>query len=224
MITLRQTIPQKPERPRGETGKELISVRGLLEWAFGVEFASLEYDWLDEFTGGYPSKSIVAVIGEQLALGDEPGVGVRVDTSIGRSLPHDDAEIVAAVLRMAVPWSQAVRVAEFSAAFSLPKWDLGAQRIEPREWSRENQSGARGKTEVCRVVKYRSRGRIRERKDFWVPCRWVPTASQIAKARREYLDWWGALLAVQAGLNGVELQRFEMTSQLPPMQPWRKSA
>lgn len=210
--------------PITEDGKQIISVRGLLEWAFGTEYASLDFYEIGELAGlGFPSISPEYRVMQQLALGKESGEGVRVDTSFGRSHPHHDAEIVAAVLRNHVEWTIAVRVAELARAGRRPQWDLGQQRLQPRDWSKRNHHGAYGKTEVCRTVKYTSRGRVRERKDLWVPCVWVPSAAKIAAAHRAYLDWWSALLSVLSGLQGVEFERFHLSDRMPPMTPWKKT-
>lgn len=210
------------ERPRDEAGREIISVRALLEWAFAVECATLDFDEVGQVAGSMPSCGAEHRIYQQLSLGKVRGEGVRPDTSFGRSLPHDDAEIVATVLRNAVPFSLAVQVAELSRTCRIPRWDLGPQRLEPAEWGKRNHLGRFGKTEVCSRVEYGCRGRRRVREELWVPCRWVPSASQIAAARRGYLNWWGALLLVAGGLRGVELSRFTLSDSMPEMEPWKK--
>jgi len=210
-------------RPRAEGGREIISVRGLLEWAFAVECATLDYDEVGAALGiGLPASGAECRIAEQLSLGFELGEGVRPDTSFGYSYPHDDAELVATILRNCVQFELAVRVAELARACTAPKWDLGQQVLQPRNWGRRNQRGLFGKTEVVRTIEYVVGGRKRKRQDHWVPCIWVPTVSQIAAARRGYLDWWGALLSVSAGLKAVDLDRFVVSKAMPPMTPWKK--
>lgn len=216
--------PDWQERPRAEDGRELISTRGLLEWAFGVEYASIEYDEVEAVAGGGGGTSPEYRIMQQLALGTEPGVGVKVDTSIGRSHPSDDADLVASVLRNSVRWSTAIWVAELARAGRVPRWDLGQPRLQPKRWGKRNHVGQLGRTEVVREVSYVCRGRRRVRKDLWVPCVWVPSSSEVARAHRHYLDWWGALLAVRAGLRSIELKRFAVIETLPPMEPWKKWA
>ncbi|SDF91033.1 hypothetical protein [Alloyangia pacifica] len=209
--------------PRAANGKELISVRGLLNWAFGIEFASMDFDEVGSAAVEYrPAVGAEYRIMQQLSLGKRSGEGVRPDTSFGRSLPHDDADLVASVLRNSVPWHMAIRVAELARAGRAPQWDLGPQRFQPREWSKRNHLGQYGKAEVCQEVSYVCRGRQRVRKEYWTPVMVVPSAREMASARREYLDWWGALLSVHAGLSGVQLRKFEVTDRMPPMTPWRK--
>lgn len=209
-------------RPLDESGREIISIKSLLEWSFATECASLDYDEVSAALGiGLPGVGAEYRIGEQLALGARRGEGVRPDTSMGRSQPHDDADLVATMLRNSVEFSLAVRVAELARSCRVPRWDLGHPRILPREWRRENQYGRQGKTDVIRTVEYVQRGRKRSRQEIWTPCVWIPTVSQIAAARRDYLDWWGALLSVAAALRSVELTRFVVSGQMPPLTPWR---
>lgn len=212
-------------RPTAECGREIISVRSLLEWAFAVECATLDYDEVGAALDmGLPASGAEYRIAEQLKLGFKPGEGVRPDISFGYSSPHDDAELVATILRNSVQFDLAVRVAELARACVVPKWDLGQQVLQPRSWGRRNQRGVYGKTEVVRTIEYVVRGRKRKRDDHWVPCVWVPSASQIAAARRGYLDWRGALLSVAAGLRGVDLDRFVVSDVMPPMTPWKNGA
>lgn len=211
--------------PRDEQGREIISVRGLLEWAFATECAQLDFDELEAVANnGWSHISSTYMIGEMGALGKEPGECVRVDTSFGRSLPHDDAEIVATVLRHAVPFHLAVRVAELARTCRTPDWNLGPQRMQPAAWGKKTGAGQHGKTEVCDVVQYLSNGRLRRREERWVPVVVTPTTAQIAAARRDYLAWWGALLSVLGDLRHVELTRFALSDRLPPMSPWAKAA
>lgn len=220
-------------RPRDESGREIISVKGLLEWAFAVECASLDYDEVGAALGiGLPAAGAEYRVAEQLALGMRRGEGVRPDTSFGRSLPHDDAEIVATILRNAVPFYQALRVAELARGCSIPKWDLGRPRLEPVSMHC-NRHGWHPKTEDAATLgafgwrpqpQMSRRGAIVRKQVRFTPCRWNITPAQIAAARRGYLDWWGALLAVAAGLKGVELSRFVLSGGMPPLEPWRKSS
>lgn len=209
--------------PLGESacGRQVVTIQWLLEWAFGVEYASLDFD---EINDDRPAVGHEYGIIQQLMLGVEPGQGVKPDTSFGRSLPHDDAEIVSTFLRHSVEFYQAKKVAEYARNFTKPRWDLGPQKILPRNWGKKNHLGVHGKPEVCRIVEYTVRGRKRQRKDLWVPCAWVPTASQIAAARREYLDWYGALLEVLSAMQAIELSKFILCDKLPPMTPWKKTS
>lgn len=203
-------------------GREVISVKRLLEWAFATECAQLDYDEVGAALGiGMPGVGAEYRIEQQLALGFERGEGVRPDTSFGRSLPHDDAELVATVLRNAVPFTLATSMAQYARACRVPKWDLGPQSFEPVSWGKRNHIGRYGKTEVCETIRYVSRGRMRSRQVLCTPVRVVPSADQIASARRRYLEWWGGLLSVLGDLRWVELSRFVVSERMPPMEPWK---
>lgn len=213
-----------PTRPVDERGRALIGIQDLLEWTFATQCASLDYDEVGAALGiGLPSCGAEYRVGQQLALGKRRGEGVRPDTSFGKSRVHDDAEIVATVLRGAVSFGMAVHVAELARACRVPDWDLGPQRLQPRAWGKRNHLGQFGKVEVLETVTYRTRGRVRSRQVQWVPCVWVPSASKIAAARRGYLDWWGALLSVRGSLRSVELECFSLTDRMPPMTPWTEN-
>lgn len=214
-------VPPHIDRPRDEHGRELISIKALLEWAFAVECASLDYDEVGESSGrGFASAGMEARIGEILQL------NARVDTSFGRSLPHHDAEIVATVLRNSVSqFGHATWVAGLARAQAVPKWDLGMPRLRPADWAdRGPLAGQRAKSEVLEVVSYRSprRGVVR-REVRWTPCVWIPSPAQIGAARRAYLLWWGILLEISAVLKTAQFERFSVTDHMPPMTPWKKT-
>ena len=139
---------------------------------------------------------------------------------------HSDAEIVAAVVAR-LPVGQggramAVRIAELARARVAPDWMPGAQpRVVPVGW-RNHKHGAHAVTEVCGEDRHVHRGRVVRRERRWCPVVIRPTASQIAAARRGYLDWWGALLHLQAELRAIGLERHLITRAMPPMVPWRE--
>ena len=109
-------------RARDLSGREIVSVKEILEWAFAVECATLDFDEVGAVAGnGWNAVSATAGVCDAMALATEqdakerPGACVRVDVSLGRSYCHDDAETVATILRNAVAWHVAMRVAEISA-------------------------------------------------------------------------------------------------------------
>lgn len=207
-------------QPLAEDGREIVSVRLLLEWAFAREKASLDFD---EVGGGAAYVDSTRRIMEAMAISTgAPGTCLRVDASGGRSLPHHDAEMVATVLRHTVPWSTAVQVAEMARMARVPQWDLGPQRMVPVGWRGANQGQRLAKTEQIGEVRYATRrGEVRKAVTV-CPVTVEPSASRLAAARRGYLDWWGALLAVMAGLRGVDLDLFVVSSAMPSMEPWKK--
>lgn len=68
--------------------KRALSVRQALEWAFGAERASVDFDELND---GPPATDTIWRLMQRGLL------GCRIDGG-GRSLPHDDAEVIASIL------------------------------------------------------------------------------------------------------------------------------
>ena len=95
--------------------------------------------------------------------------GVKIDTSIGRSAPHDDAEIIAAVLAnlpdLVGGTRMAVCIAELARAGLQPDWRPDAEpRLEPVERNRKGQAN----TEVCDVLHVPRPMRNGRRGTMWV--------------------------------------------------------
>ncbi|MEO0765195.1 MAG: hypothetical protein AAFY75_04185 [Pseudomonadota bacterium] len=215
-----------PDAPRAPDGRVLIGVRGLLEWAFGAECASIDHNEVGRIgPDGFSHRSATANICDMLALGDptvDPGRGVKVDASGGRSLPHDDAEFIATVVRAQLSWHDAVRVAELARAGMTPKWDLPPTRCQPRDWKGNNQHGQWAQTEAMVAITYRDRGRLRRCTPVICPVHYAPTAQQIGAARRAYLQWLINLSHVRVGLKPHEFKHFVLTDAFPVARPWQK--
>ncbi|RBO54049.1 hypothetical protein DSD19_06190 [Rhodovulum sp. BSW8] len=201
-----------------------MPVRAALEWAFGTECARFDHDEIGAVGGtGWRSYGMeyVAIQQEQL--------GARVDTSPGRSWPHDDAELIATVVRNTLPWYAATQVADLARAGRTPDWMPDARpRCVPVKW-RETSHGPRAAQADGDTWRYRAgRGRhgaaVVEMRGACCPVTYYPTAGQIAAARRAYLDWWGWLLDLQAALRGAGLVSIEVTRAMPPMEPWKISS
>lgn len=195
-------------------------VQHLLEWAFGVEKASLGGNEIAAIGAVGPrSHGMEWVLIQRAMLG-----GVEIDTSRGQSLPADDAEIIAAIVHGELsPWMASI-VAEHAATGSTPDWMPGATpRCVPREWH-INRHGRRATTEPCGhdMVPTR-RGRPRRIERRWCPVTYTPSAQEIAGARRRYLSWHNALVQVRDALKEIKLERHEVTDSLPPLTPWKRS-
>ena len=215
--------PELPVSPTGQSGKIMIGIRGLLEWAFATECAQLDYDEVEASAGGRASGvGMEYRLMQQMALAKRRGECVRVDISVGRSYPQDDAELVATIVRNTLDWRDAVRVVELARLCRVPDWNANPQ---PQ----------------CRPVAIRgSKHGPKAVREFWTgQGRWVgvalgrdggyacpviysDTAKDIGRMRRDYLDWWGHLLWVNAALKSCELSRFELSDRMPPMEPWKK--
>ena len=222
-----------PERPQMQRE---MSIRRALEWAFADECASMDADELGASTGGQRrSRGVEALIAERAQLGS-----VSIDTSPGRSWPADEAEIIASVLRNTLPWGFAVWMADLARARAAPKL-LEDRRpsLQPVSWV-HGRGGHRGRKVDLNTpgvaenlglprfgggqeawAKRRNRkGVIVHQEVEFTPCRWSPTADQIAAARRDYLRWWGFLLELRAALGG-QVGRITITSAMPQVEPWR---
>ena len=225
----RMDIPQRslPLRPGRSTVPREMSAVEALEWAFGREKVRLDLpDPRSAEERGY-GFGMEYVLLERAKLG-----GVKIDTSIGRSSPHEDAETIAAVLAnlpdIVGGTRMAVCIAELARAGLQPDWMPDAQpRLEPVERNRKGQA----KTEVCDVIRERRRmggGRrglrwaMRKVEVRWCPCRWAVDRAQISAARSAYVRWWMALDRVRLDLKASGLVRaFKVTDDMPPATPWR---
>ena len=230
MHTAPQPGSPAPVWTRAEDGREIIPIKSLLEWAFGTECARLDFDEVSASAGGSgigpcATKRII----DQLELGLERGAGVRVDTSIGRSYPHDDAEIIATMVRNVLPWYRAVAVAELARSFRMPDAMVGVvPHLQPAEWvcnrhgwrGRKADAAALGGDGWQHVRRRNRKGVLVAVKVEYTPCAWVPDAKSIAAARRAYLDWWNDLLTIRAHLAGTDLTRWHISEKMPAMKPW----
>lgn len=200
-------------------GRQSISIQRLLEWAFGSECAQVEFEG-ELFGVGYGSISNAG------RMADRGALGCRIEGG-GRSLPADDAEIVASYVA-ALPEgcggkAMALRVAELArAGRSEDSMADVVPRCEPAAWHR-NRHGLHAKSEHVCYVEDRSGRKVRQFDSRVCPVTYTPGPSEIGRARRKYLAWRGALLDVRSRLiaNG-NLESWALTDVLPPATPWKK--
>lgn len=193
-----------------------ISVRGVLEWAFADECASVDFD---EFRAPAGRDTIAVLMDRGL-------LGCKVDGGRmgGGAQSADDAEIVAGVVA-SLPVARggrgmAVKVAEYARAGSVPDVYAGVvSSWQPLEW-RINQHGPRAMSCDTRDMVFGNAGRFAVAGVRACPVRLVPSLSQIGAARRFYLDWVGALRHIRNELQDAGLSRWEVTDALPPVAPW----
>lgn len=201
--------------------KRPMPIQRLLEWAFAEECARL--DFAEEAYRAPIRRSV----GSEARLIEQAALGACIDTSRGRSYPHHDAEIVASVVARLGPEhggvGMAIAISDYARAKREPDWMRGAApRLVPMDWH-ENQWGRRGRTAPTgETFRVRNRkGVVVERKVFYTPCTYEPTAAQIARARRHYLEWYGALLEIGHQLTVMDaLTHHEITKQMPQLRPW----
>ena len=195
-----------------------IAVRALLEWAFGAERASVEFDEIGAGPRGIDTVWLLMQRGQ---------LGCKVDGGRygGGAQSADDAEIVASVVS-SLPVTHggrgmALRIAEFARAGLEPECYVDAvPRVIPWDW-RRNKHGMFAVTVPVRDLGCAGSEMFAVRDSRVCPVRVVPTAQQIGAARRFYLDWLGALLHIGSELRRIGLRDWEVTQELPPMAPWR---
>ena len=211
--------------------KRAVSVQRILEWAFRDECAPLHLDSPVEPEGHRPGISTIWVMMQRGNL------GCQIDGG-GRSDPHEDAEVVAAIVA-GLPdahggFRMAVQIAELSRAGMVPDAMVGSvPRLHPQGVV-INRHGVRGKPADSvglgdagwrAAARCNRRGVLVVEPVLYTPCHWHPTADVIASARRRYLGWWGALHDLRSSLQGCGLlRRHTVTSVMPPMKPWDETS
>lgn len=200
--------------------RQNISIQRLLEWAFADECASIDFEDEGTLAQGYGQ------VGNAYRMAQRGLLGCKIDGG-GRSYPDHDADIVASAVAVLPEGCggrrMAVQLAELARARSVPEAYVGAvTRCEPVGW-RENQHGRRAVTETLGQVADCS-GRKVKRHDIRVcPVMFRPAADQIAAARRNYLQWWSALLELRVCLQiHNDMSRWNVTHELPARTPWKK--
>ncbi|SPJ27639.1 hypothetical protein [Falsiruegeria mediterranea] len=200
--------------------KQQVSIRGLIEWAFQRELASLDFDEIERETGARPG------IGMEWIMIERARLGCRVDGG-GHSDPHHDAELVASALAV-LPEGvggrrMAIRIAELARAGQCPDWRRDAEpRCEPLDW-RQSKHGRFAHREFCRDLGGRWPADSVKGKDwgYWCPVTFTNTAREIAACRREYLAWRLALMELRNTFQILgNLTVFIVTETLPALRPW----
>lgn len=206
-----------------------VSIRSLLHWAFGVEYASLDFDELGTLAGQRRGN-----IGTEYRLMQRGLLGCQIDGG-GRSYAHPDADMVASVVSaLSVAHggrAMAGRIAELARSDRTPDWMPDARpKIFPMA-THVNRHGESSKTEHAATLgqhgwpdqpRRNRKGVTVYDRVLFTPCVWVPTAEGIAAKRREYLAWWGALLDLRATFQvGGRLDCHTLSDRMPDMQPWK---
>ncbi len=222
--------------PRGMHGNAApvlreVSVLELIEWAFQQECAELDFGDIDRH--GAPARP---GIGIEYVLMQRGATGGRIDGG-GRSWSHDDADLVAdAVAHLPVIHggrSMAIQIAQLARAGACPDPMVGARvRARPENWHTNRHGMHPATADAAELVPYGWRPQPRRNRKGvivydrvrYTPIVFSPLPAQIARARRNYLQWWGALLAVRQGIETTGfLSAHVLNGEMPPMTPWRKS-
>lgn len=209
--------------------KKPIGIQELLVWAFRRECAQLDFPGDELRAAGYGYASATARFIQQGQL------GCSVDGG-GRSDPHPDADLVAsavAVLPEAVGGQRmALSIAELARADVAPDWMPGAvPRFYPAD-THTNRHGVHAKTADAATLgdagwpaqpRRNRKGVVVHDAVKYSPVVVRPSPSQIAQARRVYLDWYRALFELRTTFQiSGDLSAFVVTDQMPPMAPWQK--
>lgn len=219
--------PRIPATDRShQVGPRVMSIQQALEWAFLTEKAQIDFDQ-------YGAHEFDRVGVDPLWRGMQMAIlGTAVDGG-GTSDPAADAQIIASYVE-ALPEGcggrrMATQVAELARLRSMPDWGQGERLAivpcgwEPCGWDPEKRAAifTAATENTGSIWEWRDeRSRKRVKAGEVCPVSYTGTARMIAAKRRNYLDWYGALLHLQAGLREA-LHGIELTDALPVMAPWR---
>lgn len=207
-------------RPRAvaQSAKRELPIWAALQWAFGTERASVDFDDLPVYQVG------IDTIWRMMRQNE---LGCRVDGG-GRSTSHSDAEVIASfVAALPIEYGgkrMALQIAELARAGIMPDPMAGAKmRCVPVGW-RNTRHGVFARTEVVGRDQITFRGRKLGYDVLCCPVTYTPTPQQIGAARRNWLGWWGALLHLGYQLRTVGgLDTVSITENMPPLTPWNRT-
>ncbi len=207
--------------PRGAAVREM-TIQQALEWAFAVEHARIYFDEWGSREFDRPGVDNLWILQRQREL------GCRVDGG-GTSDPHPDAQIIAAAVE-ALPIGvggrrMALLVAECARAGRTPDWRQDERRaVVPCGWDCTDEGFSAHEEKGDRWI-WRDRHRNRrEIRGVFCPVSYTGSAAELARRRREYLAWYGALLHLLAELSWCSaLSALRLVDGLPELSPWNKA-
>lgn len=205
---------------KGRVRRE-IPIQRLLEWAFADECAQVDFEDAGTLATGY------GAVGNAYRMAQRGALGCRIDGG-GYSHPDPDADLVAsavATLSWAMPMgrSVALSVAEYARARRVPDCMADARtQCVVSDWVC-NRHGWRAKTERIGTETETRAGRQVSVPVLICPVSFSPTQAQIGAARRAYLTWYSSLLHLRSSFRShQDLSRWVVSSEMPPMRPWKK--
>lgn len=221
------TLP--PARRPSEGSKRVMSVQAALDWAFRREYAQLLPPDSIEPEGYRPGVSTIWVMIQRGNLGCKIEGG-------GSSDPHEDADVIAAIVSMLPDalggFRKATEIAEMARHGMTPDWMPNATPTYGPVARTFNQHGWQASVADSRHLgalgwlptkRRNKKGVVVEEEVRFCPVTFTPTAAQVAAARRRYLDWYACLLEIRHNLRICKmLKTIEVSEQMPPMTPWRK--
>ncbi|MDT1061890.1 hypothetical protein RM190_08485 [Paracoccus sp. CPCC 101403] len=196
-----------------------MTIQQALEWAFAVEHARIDFDetGAHEFDRG--GVDAIWILQRQHEL------GCRIDGG-GSSEPHDDAQIVAAlVARLPIEYGgrqMASKIAEWARSRSAPDWRVDERRrIVPCGWEMTDAGEWWWATRKLKEVTFRdSRSRMKTYRPEICPVSLTGSATVLGQRRREYLAWHGALTYLLYDLSWVRFTSIRIVDGLPELAPW----
>lgn len=202
-----------------------IGILDLLQWAFGSEKASLDFD----HPGSQPAVSVEYRLMQNKLLGEQIDGG-------GWSEPHVDAVMVACVVAGLSDGfggrDMALRIAELARAGQTPNTTCDMPlKILPRA-THTNRHGMCAKTDdAARLgsngwpnwTRRNRKGATVTEVSRYCPVIVHPSPHLIAQHRRQYLAWWGAVMDIRQTLMVYEyLGCHVLTERVPDRTPWKK--
>jgi hypothetical protein len=160
---------------------------------------------------------------------EQARLGCRVDGG-GYSEPHPDADLVASAVAQLPDYlggrRMAVDIADLARARRHPDFMAGAlPYFEPVAWAQSNRHGRSSKTQVIGQCVDVRKGKPVNVDVLVCPVRCRNDAAVIGRARRSYLNWYGALLDLRATFRlGGDLSSWHITDEMPVRAPWAVSA
>lgn len=200
-----------------------MSIQQALEWAFAIERAQIDFDELGAHEFDRPGVDNIWILQRQHEL------GCRVDGG-GSSDPHPDAQIIAAAVE-ALPIEMggrrmALLVAECARARRAPDWREDERRgIVPCGWDMTDDGEWLATTRKLPEQVYRvAKSRKKTYRPELCPISYTGSASVLAKRRRDYLAWYGALLHLLGQLSwGDAFTAIRLVDGLPSVSPWNSA-
>jgi hypothetical protein len=203
------------------SGKLVVGVLDLIEWAFQREKVSLDFNEIERETGARPG------IGVEYLMMQQAKLGCRVQGG-GCSPRHHDADMVAASLA-SLPESQggrrmSIEIAELARVGQRPDCMIGVRAsCGPIAW-RGSRHGRFAVTERCTELgaRWPASQLGTKANGSWCRVSYAGSARDVAAARRRYLAWYGALLHLRYVLQvACPLTSFTVSQAMPARNPWR---
>ena len=193
-----------------------MGVQQALEWAFATEKAQVDFD---QYGAHQFDRVGIDPLWRAMRLAE---IGCAVDGG-GSSDPHADATIIAGAVETCLPRPMALTVVELARARRPHPWEADAtRRIVPHGWHMQDDGTWTAETRRLDEVTFTDRkSRVKRYRPELCPIRYAGGAEAIGRARRAYLDWYGALLELATHLRRPgALLTIEISGEMPPLSPW----